>query len=92
MVKIATYARTLVVFMSDHLTRTSSSFRQIVFEKLFNHILTKEIVPDYLQDLQKGRMNYKLVNNLRSNLSSHLVGKKSSEITLAKDIWQKTLQ
>jgi hypothetical protein len=57
MVKIATYARALVVFMSDHLTRTSSSFRQIVFEKLFNHILTKEIVPDYLQDLQKGRMN-----------------------------------
>jgi hypothetical protein len=57
MVKIATYARTLVVFMSDHLTRTNSSFRQIVFEKLFNHTLTKEIVPDYLQALQKTRMN-----------------------------------
>jgi hypothetical protein len=57
MVKIATYARTLVVFMSDHLTRTNSSFRQIVLEKFFNHTLTKEIVPDYLQALQKTRMN-----------------------------------
>jgi hypothetical protein len=32
------YAITLTVFMSDHLIRTSSSFRQIVFEKFFNHI------------------------------------------------------
>jgi hypothetical protein len=71
------YARTLAVFMSDHLTRTSSSFKQIVFEKLFNHTLTKEIMPNYVQDLQKERMNQKLVDNLRSNLSSHLVGQKS---------------
>jgi hypothetical protein len=73
MVKIATYARTLVVFMSDHLAGTSSYFRQIIFEKLFNHTLTKKIVLDYQQDLQKARINQKLVNNLRSNLSSHLV-------------------
>jgi hypothetical protein len=86
MVKIATYARTLAIFMSDHLIGSSSSFRQIVFEKLFNHTLTKEIVPNYLQDLQKAKMNQKLVNKLRCSLSSHLVGKKSSKIILAKDI------
>jgi hypothetical protein len=57
MVKIATFARTLNIFMSDHRTWTSSSFRQIGFEKLFNHTLTKEIVLDYLQDLQKAKMN-----------------------------------
>lgn len=48
---ITTYARTLAVFMSDHLTGTNSSFKQIVFEKLFNPTLTKEIMLDYLQDL-----------------------------------------
>jgi len=72
--------------MSDHLTRTSSSFKQIVFEKLFNHTLTKEIMLDYLQNLQKMNMNPKLIDNLRSNLSSHLVSQKSSKTILAKDI------
>lgn len=71
------YARTLSIFMSDHLTRTNSSFKQIIFEKFFNHTLTKEIMLNYVQDVQKERMNQKLVDNLRSNLSSHLVGQKS---------------
>jgi transcription initiation factor TFIIIB Brf1 subunit/transcription initiation factor TFIIB len=31
-------------------------------------------------------MNQKLVDNLRSSLSPHLVGQKSSKTTLAKDI------
>jgi len=72
--------------MSDHFTGTSSSFKQIVFEKLFNHTLTKEIMLDYLQDLQKMKMNQKLIDNLRSILSSHLVSQKSSKTILAKDI------
>lgn len=41
---------------------------------------------DYLQDLQKMNMNQKLVDNLRSSLSSHLIGQKSSKTILAKDI------
>jgi hypothetical protein len=43
-------------------------------------------MPNYIQDLQKERMNQKLVDNLRFNLSSHLVGQKSSKIILAKNI------
>jgi hypothetical protein len=59
----------------------------IVLEKLFSHLLLKNVLPPYLQDLQKMKTNQNLVNNLKqSSFTSHLIGAKSSKITMAKDI------
>jgi hypothetical protein len=65
---------------------TNLAFKNIVLEKLFGHLLLKDVLPPYFQDLQKMKTNQNLVNSFKSSLTSHLVGAKFSKITMAKDI------
>ncbi len=80
------YARTIIMFIIEYLVGTNLALKTIVLEKLFSHPLLKDVLPPYLQDLQKVKTNQNLIDNLRSSLISHLVGAKSSKITMAKDI------
>ncbi len=79
------------MFIIEYLAGTNLAFKTIVLEQLFSHLLLKDVLPPYLRDLQKVKTNQNLINNFKSSLISHLVGAKSSKITMTKDIYrQKT--
>jgi len=74
------------MFIIEYLASIDLALKTIVLGKQFNHPLLKDILPPYLQDLQKVKTNQNLIDIFRSNLISHLVGAKFS-----KSPWQKTL-
>jgi len=74
------------MFIIEYLVGTNLVFKNIILEKLFNHHFLKDVLPPYLQDLQKMKINQNLVYSFRSNLTLHLVGAKSSKIIMEKDI------
>jgi hypothetical protein len=80
------YVRTITMFIIEYLVGTNLAFKNIFLEKLFGHLLLKDVLPPYFQDLQKMKTNQNLVNSFKYSLTSHLVGAKSSQITMAKDI------
>jgi hypothetical protein len=73
------------IFIGEFLGRIVLYFKQI-FMELFNHLLLKELMLGYLQDLQKMKTNHKFVKNLKFSLFSHFVAKNILKITMAKDI------
>ncbi len=74
------------MFIIEYVVRNNLGFKNIVLEKLFGHLLLKDVLPPYLQDLQKMKTNQNLINSLKYSLTSHFVGAKFSKITMAKDI------
>jgi hypothetical protein len=74
------------MFIIEYLAGTDLALKTIVLEKLFNHLLLKDVLPPYLQELQKVKINQNLIYSLRSSLISYLVRAKSSKITAVKDI------
>ncbi len=41
------------MFIIEYLTRINLAFKNIILEKLFGHLLLKDVLPPYLQDVQK---------------------------------------
>jgi hypothetical protein len=74
------------MFIIEYLAGTDLALKTIILGKHINHPLLKDVLPPYLQDLQKVKTNQNLIDIVKSNLISHLVGAKSSKITMAKDI------
>ncbi len=59
MIVTTTYARTITMFIFEYLVGTNLAFKNIVLEKLFGHLLLKDVLPPYFQDLQKNENNPK---------------------------------
>ncbi len=47
------------MFIFEYLVGTNLAFKNIVLEKLFGHLLLKDVLPPYFQDLQKNENNPK---------------------------------
>lgn len=79
-------AKTLSILIRDFLKGYPSSFQNLIVEKVLGDYVLKGIVPKYLRDPRKLKQNKIIVNNLKSGLSNHLSGEKTTLIVMAKNI------
>jgi hypothetical protein len=74
------------MFIRDFLKDYTCSFWNVVIEQLLGNYLLRDVVLEYLQDVNKLKQNQVVIDNLKSSLSNHLNGQKTKLIVMAKDI------
>jgi hypothetical protein len=47
---------------------------QTILEKFLGHALMKDVMPEYLNDLQSIKLHQMVLNNMKSGIASHLMG------------------
>ncbi len=60
--------------------------QQVVIEKLISHLLIKSMVLDYLNNVFIVRQNQEVTSSSKIGITYHLVGQKSFQIVVVKDI------
>ena len=73
-------------FTAKHLQGVDSKVQNNVVCKFLSHPIMSKIVPPFLQDFNAIHQNHEVIQNIKADISTHLVGSKKSHLVMAKDI------
>jgi hypothetical protein len=73
-------------FTAEQLRGVDSVVQNEVVCKFLSHLIMREIVPPFLQDLGIVHQNHEVIRNMKAGISMHLAGSKKSHLVMAKDI------
>jgi hypothetical protein len=57
-----------------------------IFEKYLGHVLLKNVVPEYINNLASLKFSQEVLNNMKSRIKEYLVGSRPTQLVVAKDI------
>jgi hypothetical protein len=83
---IATATRTITMFIMDFLKGFDIATQNTIMEKVLSHDLIIAMLPFYLHDVKRLKHNQQLFDNFCYGSISHVIGHKSFNLVLAKDI------
>ena len=79
-------SRNLALHAIQELRGLSIEAQRACIEKFIAHPLIQGMIPDYLSDLPTVKLNYEVIGNIKSGMTSHCVGSRKTDVVVAKDI------